>query len=129
MGRVFKDLDFARAARRARLSDERLREAVEEADAGLIDALLGGELVKKRVARAGGGKRDGYRTILAFRRGDRAFFVHLFAKNDEANVSPEDLRDLRVYAKALLGLDEEGLKRAVDSGSLLEIGDEEAVSE
>ena len=129
MGRVFKDLDFAKAARRARLSDATLLQAVGEADAGLVDAVLGGEVIKKRVARDGAGKRGGYRTIIAFRREDRAFFVHLFAKNDEANVPKEDLRDLRIYARTLMGLDDAGLRLALDSGDLLEIEYGKSVSE
>lgn len=121
MGRIFKDLDFAKAARLAKTSDETLRRAVLEADAGLVDAFLGGELIKKRVARQGAGKRDGFRTILAFQRDDRAFFLHMFAKNDEANLSAEDLSDLKIYARSLMGLTKEGIEIAVRSGALQEI--------
>ena len=121
VGRIFKDLDFAKAARKARISDEALRTAVAEADAGLVDAYLGGELVKKRVARQGSGKRDGFHTILVFRREERAFFVHLFAKNDEASLSPQDLADLKVYARTLLSLAEDGMELALESGDLVEI--------
>jgi len=44
---------------------------VVEIQKGLIDARLGGGLIKKRVARSGHGKRGGYRVILASNLGDR----------------------------------------------------------
>ena len=121
MVRIFKDLEFARAAKKARIPDVALREAAVEADQGLVDAYLGGECIKKRIPRVGGGKRDGFRTILAFRRGERAIFIHIFAKNSIENVSKADLADLKIYAETLLGLTERGLEIAVGSGALIEI--------
>ena len=121
MGRVFKDEEFARRARKARLADATLREAVDAADAGLVAAHLGGELVKLRVARAGGGKSGGFRTILAYRREDRAFFVYLFAKNVSENIDSTELSDLKDYAKILLGLTEAQIAAALRTGKLEEI--------
>ncbi|RYG33038.1 type II toxin-antitoxin system RelE/ParE family toxin [bacterium] len=121
MARIFKDEGFAKRARKARISNEALRDAVVSADSGLVDAYLGGELIKQRIAREGEGKSGGFRTVLAFRREDRAFFVHMFAKNDEANISSQDLEALKVYARTLLRLTEPDLARALDEGVLEEI--------
>ena len=44
--------------------------AIETAGRGLIDADLGGGLIKQRVARPGQGKRGGFRMMIAFRRAD-----------------------------------------------------------
>lgn len=121
MARIFKDEEFARRARKARLADSTLRAAVDAADAGLIAAFLGGELVKLRVARPGGGKSGGFRTILAYRREDRAFSVHLFAKNMVENIDPTELADLKDYAKILLGLTEAQIVAALKTGELEEI--------
>jgi hypothetical protein len=63
------------------LDDVALESAVEEMERGLIDARLGGEVVKKRVAMPGRGKRGGVQTLVAFRQGDKAFFVFGFADN------------------------------------------------
>jgi hypothetical protein len=60
---------------------------------GLIDADLGGELVKKRVAKAGQGKRSSYRILLAFRVGHRALFLTGFSKNEKDNIT-KDERDV-----------------------------------
>jgi len=42
---------------------------------GLIDADLGGHLVKKRVPLPGRGKSGGARTIVAFRAGHHTFYL------------------------------------------------------
>jgi len=81
--RVFVTKAFARFARRALLGDRELCSAIEGAEAGQVDADLGGEVIKLRIARAGGGKSGGYRTIVLFRRSDRAFFVFGFVKRTD----------------------------------------------
>lgn len=128
MGRIFKDLDFSRGAAKERITDEVLSKAVLEADDGLVDAFLGGECIKKRIKRKGSGKSGGYRTILAFRSKDRAFFIHLFAKNNAENVSPQDLKDLRIYGQQLLNLSDQQLQVAIESGVLVEITNAENLS-
>ena len=78
--RIFKNRPFARFARKSGLSDAGLLKAVRDAERGLVDADLGGGVIKQRIARPGGGKSGGFRTIVLFRSGARAFFVHGFAK-------------------------------------------------
>jgi len=85
--RTFKTRWFARFARREGMSDEALREAIERAERGLIDADLGGGLIKQRIARPGGGRSGGYRTIIAYRIADRAVFLDGFAKSEQGNIS------------------------------------------
>lgn len=53
---VLKTAWFAKFARKEKIGDEILCEAVERAEKGLIDADLGGGLLKQRVARSGAGK-------------------------------------------------------------------------
>ncbi len=77
--RIFHAKGFAR--KESELSDEVLSQAVEEISQGLFDAKLGGGLIKKRVAGKAKGKSGGYRTLIAFHSGDRAFFLYCFAKN------------------------------------------------
>jgi hypothetical protein len=66
--------------------DDRLCEAVERAESGLIDANLGGGLIKQRVARLGQGRSGGYRAVVAYRRLGRAVFLYGSAKNERDNI-------------------------------------------
>jgi hypothetical protein len=63
--RVFKTKAFARFARAQRMSDGSLGEAIRRAERGLIDADLGGGVIKQRVARPGQGRSGGYRVLAA----------------------------------------------------------------
>jgi hypothetical protein len=89
----------------------------------LIDADLGGGVIKQRMARRGSGKAGGFRTIIVFRSGDRAVFVHGFAKSDLENVRPDELAALKKLAAEILGFGPAQLARAVASGALLEVKD------
>ncbi len=90
---------------------------------GLIDADLGGHVVKKRVAIPGQGKRGGIRTLVATRWTRRWFFVYGFRKNERENVTEAELKALRELAKELLSLEDRGLIRALAAGEIVEICD------
>ena len=79
-------------------------DAIRNAEKGLIDADLGSGVIKQRVARPGAGKSGGYRTIILFKAQDRAVFVYGFAKNDRANLEPDELKEYRLAAGLVLGL-------------------------
>ena len=118
---VLKRKDFARWQAGERLLDEALCTAVREMELGLIDADLGGFLYKKRVARPGGGKSGGYRTLLSVRIGDRYVFLHGFSKNDKADITPDEKKTLRFAGKTFLSMSFEVLATALRSGLLLEV--------
>ena len=122
--RVFKTRWFARWAAKEGVGDGALLAAVEEMGRGLIDANLGGHVFKKRVGIGGRGKSGGLRTLLAFRVGEKAFFVFGFAKNERANVSGKELQSLKLLASQLLGYDARALARALSEGELEEVSDE-----
>ena len=90
-------------------------------ESGLVDADLGGSLYKKRVARPGGGKSGGYRTLLAARIGSRYVFLHGFPKNNKANITPDEKKALQFAGKVFLKLSDEALVKALQSGVLLEV--------
>jgi len=119
--RVFKNKSFARFARKARLTDEALCSAIAGAACGLIDADLGGGVMKQRIAREGAGKSGGFRTIVLFRRGERAFFVHGFAKNEQDNIRDDELAAFRLLAAEMLAYDDKALARAIGNGTLMEL--------
>ena len=121
MHRIYKTRFFARWMRKTRLTDLSLCRAVDEMAQGLIDADLGGDVLKKRVAVPGRGKSGGVRTLVATRRGTKWFFVFGFEKNDRANVSDVELEGLKVLASDLLERTEHQLNEAIAEGALLEI--------
>jgi hypothetical protein len=120
---VFKTRWFARYARRERIDDKSLREAIERAERGLIDADLGGGLIKQRVARAGKGKSGGYRTIVAYRTKKRAVFLFAFAKSNLSNIGTSELLSLRSDGWHWLGLDAVDIEIALHDGAIEEVSD------
>jgi hypothetical protein len=114
---IYKVKAFLRFARAEGIKDARLIEAVERANAGLVDADLGGGVIKQRVAREGQGKSGGYRTILLFRQGERAIFAYGFAKNDKDNIDRTELAAFRKAAALFLGFDEAAVTKMIESGA------------
>jgi hypothetical protein len=121
MTRVFKTRHFERWMRKIELTDLVLCKAVTEMVSGLIDADLGGGVVKKRVALSGRGKRSGARTLVATNKATRWFFVFGFAKNEKDNISDAERQWLQAMADDMLARTDKQLDRAVDEGALLEI--------
>mgnify|MGYP003599941173 CR=1 FL=1 len=121
MKRVFKTRYFSRWMRKTELTDTALCAAVTEMEHGLIDADLGGGVVKKRVGLAGRGKRGGARTLLATNKASRWFFVFGFEKNDRANIADDELEGLKDLAEQLLARTEKQLNEAVLEKTLTEI--------
>lgn len=123
--RIFKNKAFTKWAEKEGLNDDALQIAVDEMERGLIDADLGGHVVKKRVAVGGRGKRGGVRTLLAYKSGDKAFFMYGFAKNARANVSMDELKALKHLAEELVNYSDKTLTRAIQYGALIEVEDNE----
>jgi len=127
--RVFKNKSFARFARKSRITDAVLCAAIADASRGLVDADLGGGVVKQRIARPGSGKSGGFRTIILFRLRERAFFVRGFAKNELDNIRDDELAAFKILAAKMLSYDEAALDLAVAEGILMEVkGDDETIS-
>jgi hypothetical protein len=123
--RVFKSKEFSRYARREGISDKQLCEAVRRAKLGLVDADLGGCLIKQRMARSGQGRRGGFRILMAYHATSRAVFVYGFAKNERHNIQSDELEFWRSVAKAFIGLNETQLKTLLDQGEIQEVKYEE----
>jgi len=115
---VYKTKEFSKFARNADLGREELLEAAKAVASGQWDADLGGGVFKQRIARGGGGKSGGFRTIILFKVGGHSFFVHGFAKNKKANVTPKELKALKKLAAIFLGLDAEELEKASATGEI-----------
>jgi hypothetical protein len=78
-------------------------------------------VIKQRIARAGEGKSGGSRSIVLFKKGDRAIYVHGFEKKDTANIGPDELVAFRRYAEVYLGYTGAELEQLVEDGVLYKI--------
>lgn len=119
--RIFKNAWFKRFASRERISDAALAKVIARIEKGAVDADLGGNVIKQRMARPGQGKSGGYRTIIVFRQGDKAFFVYGFAKKELDNINKDELKTFKQAAKELLALSDEQIEKLIKIEGLTEI--------
>jgi hypothetical protein len=119
--RVFKNSWFERFARKEKISVDLLWDAVERAEKGLIDADLGGGVLKQRIARPGTGKSNGYRSIVIYRKGSKAFFVYGFPKSDLGNIRGEEVEQFKKAAKSILTLSDDQIRKLIEIGQFEEV--------
>ena len=118
---VYKTRWFDRWARKEGLAASSLCAAVQEMMQGLVDADLGGGLVKKRIGRLGQGKSGGYRTLVATNKDTRWVFVFGFPKNKRSNIDKGETEALRKLAAHLMALTPPALGEAERAGELIEV--------
>jgi hypothetical protein len=82
------------------------------------------EVIKQRVPRPGQGRSGGYRTIILFRRGTRAFFVYGFAKSRRANIDDDEKEQFRQAARYVLAVTEKQLAELLKRGDFTEVKSE-----
>jgi len=119
--RIFKNKAFHRWAKEIGLSNNNLKEAVNEIGNGLYEANLGGNVFKKRVALDGRGKSGGARTIVAFRTDKHVFFVYGYAKNVRSTISEQEGIALKKLAKLYFSFNDEQVAQAIHVGELVEV--------
>ena len=116
--RIFKTRDFDKFARKQKVEDNKLCDAIERAQKGSIDAVLNKSVIKQRVSRQDQGKRGGFRVLIAFRLNKRAVFIHGFPKNAKGNVSQNELKEITALANAFLGYGKERIEQLLKAGGL-----------
>ena len=114
LGRVFKTAWFEKAARKTRISDKALCEAISEVQEGKCDD-LGGGVFKKRL------NKNAHRAIVLAKGGNWWIYAYLFAKKDQANISPNELLGFKKLAEIYRTLDEKSINRSVTTKELMEI--------
>lgn len=119
--RVFKNAWFGRFARKEKISAEVLWDAVNRAENGLVDADLGGGVIKQRIARPGESKSKGYRSIVLYRKGDRAVFVFGFPKSDVGNIRDDEQEQFKKAAKSILALSDDHIRQLIENGQFEEV--------
>ncbi|MBU0994905.1 MAG: type II toxin-antitoxin system RelE/ParE family toxin [Proteobacteria bacterium] len=119
--RIFKTAWFKRFARKNNITNAVLKKAISDAEKGIIDADLGGGVIKQRIARSGQGKSGGYRTIILFKKEDKAFFMYGFAKNDLDNLSQNEVKEYKKAAKIYLSMTDEQINAVIAEGEFTEV--------
>ena len=119
--RVFKNAWLGRFARKEKISAEVLWEAVDRAEKGLVDADFGGGVIKQRIARPGESKSKGYRSIVLYRKGDKAIFVYGFPKSDLGNIRDDEQEQFKKAAKSIFALSDEQIRQLIDNGQFEEV--------
>ncbi|HEX4079637.1 MAG TPA: type II toxin-antitoxin system RelE/ParE family toxin [Rhizomicrobium sp.] len=117
-GRVFKTAWFSRAARKARIADTELCEAMAEVMKGQCDD-LGGGVFKKRL------NKNMHRSIIAAKGARYWVYAYLFAKKDRANISPDELVEFRKLAALYAAKTPANVLKEIEAGELVEICDED----
>lgn len=112
---------FRKWAKKEKINVDLLKQAVMEAENGLIDARLGNCLIKKRIGTLNKGKRSGLRTILFFKKGDKSIFVHGFAKNEKDNITDEEKHFFKSLVDIFLSMSEEEFYFAIKCEKLFEV--------
>jgi hypothetical protein len=122
---VYQTKTFARWARKAGLQDAELYAAAQEVAAGQVEAKLGGNVYKKRVALPGGGKSGGSRTLITTKKGKHSFFLYGFEKNERSKIKTSELSVLKSVAKVWLSMSAARLKAALKAGEIKEVEQDE----
>ncbi len=119
--KVFKNAWFGRFARKENITADALWDAIERAEKGLIDADLGGGVIKQRIARPGESKSKGYRSIVLFRKGELSFFVYGFSKSELGNIRADEEAQFKKMAKHVLSLTDAQLSELLANGQFEEV--------
>jgi hypothetical protein len=120
--RIFKTRHFSKWAKKVGIKDINLVKSAVEVENGLIDAELGTNLIKKRIASGSKGKKGGFRIILAYKKNYKIFFIYGFAKNDRDNIYSNEFEALKLFGNALLVATSKEIIKLKQNGELFEIG-------
>ena len=121
--RVFKNKWFNHWASKEGISDAVLLDAAKEIATGMVEADLGGCLFKKRLPRAGAGKRGGYRVVVGYRKPntERIIFLYSFAKNEKTNISVKEEAALSLAAESFVSTADKQVQELLATGSIWEV--------
>ena len=119
--RVFKTRVFDRWAVKAGVTDTALLKAVSVIERGLIDADLGSNLFKQRVALPGRGKSGSTRTLLATRFAGTLYFLFGFEKKDRDNITQRELGIYQSLASTLVVFANDQIEAALKANELMEV--------
>jgi len=114
---------FSKWARKQKISDIKLLKAIEDMENDLSSVNLGGGLFKVRVASENSGKSSAYRTIVVYRKDDRAVMIYGFMKKEQENLSTDELKSFKTLSKDILRLNDKSLTKAIENNVFVKIGE------
>lgn len=123
--RVFKTRGFDRWASKVGVADAALLKAAADIERGLINADLGGNLFKQRVALPGRGKSGSTRTLLATRFAGTLYFLFGFEKKDRDNITQRELGIYQSLASNLVAFSNDQIETALKANELVEVKHEQ----
>ncbi len=91
------------------------------AEQGAIDADLGSNIIKQRIARAGKGRSGGFRAFIFYRINENSYFVAAISKNVRDNISTQEFAALKALAKEYAKLAPQQIERQIENGLFIEI--------
>ena len=112
---------FKKWSKKIDLNNHELLESIKDLEAGLSTADLGSNLYKVRVKREHSGKSSGFRTIIVYKRNDRAIFLYGFGKNEKENIDQKELRYFKKLGRDLLALSLDQLKQSLEQKVLFDL--------
>jgi hypothetical protein len=121
--RIYKTRYFSKWQRKQMLSDTALLDAIEELCSGLHNGNLSRYVYKKRIAQEGRGKRGSYRTIIAARLDEKAFFIYGYPKNEHDNISSDELQAYKDMSALLIEMEIVKIEQLLKEGQLIEVND------
>ncbi len=92
---------FAKWASKQEIPETELATALAEVQSGNFEANLGSHIYKKRIHFKGQGKSNSGRTIICYKKNDRAIFFHGFSKNEKGNLSKKELSEPKVASQPI----------------------------
>ncbi len=119
--RIFVSSWFQKFLTKHHISTDQLIIAVKMMESGRVDAALGGGVFKQRIARPGLGKSAGIRSIIFYRKSERAFFMFAFLKNELVNIESNELVQFKKSAQHVLSLSNKDLAKLLINGVFSEI--------
>ena len=81
-------------------------------------------MYKVRVASVDSGKSSGFRTIIVYRKDDRAVIVYGFSKKEQDYLDKSELKSFKSLSKDILNLTQQEIQTAIKNNVFVEIGDE-----
>lgn len=112
--RAFKTARFCKDAKKAKIKDAELCQAIEQVLLGQVDD-LGGGVFKKRL------NDNLHRSIILAKGGKYWVFEYLFAKKDRANIENDELLAFRLLANSYAGLTQLQVNQLILNGDFVEI--------
>ena len=122
---IFKTKAFDKWAKKERLKNTELIQAINEIEKGLVDADLGSGIYKKRISQNNRGKSACARSFIAYKAAQKAFFLYGFPKNARSNITEKETQALKRMAKEVLNYSHNQLERLIKNQELMRVKDDD----